>query len=71
MGLWLPTSGYSRELETLGERGGYSFIGLEFANAASSPGALFKFNSTEGGFRVPLIVTAPGMEKSRVEHGLA
>jgi arylsulfatase A-like enzyme len=68
---WLPNSGYSRELENLGERGSYSYIGPEFANAASSPGAWFKFNSTEGGLRVPLIIATPGSSTGRVAQGLS
>lgn len=71
MRLWLPSSGYTREVENLGERGSYSYIGPEFANAASSPGAWFKFNSTEGGLRVPLIVATPGSSAGRVAQGLS
>jgi arylsulfatase A-like enzyme len=71
MRMWLPVSGYNRNLETLGERGSYVYIGPEFANAASSPGAWFKFTSAEGGLRVPLIMTIPGMKGPRVEHGLS
>jgi arylsulfatase/uncharacterized sulfatase len=71
MRAWLPFSGYDRNLDTLGERGSYVFIGPEFANAAAAPGAWFKFTSAEGGLRVPLIVSAPGMDSTRVEHGLA
>jgi arylsulfatase A-like enzyme len=71
MRMWLPRSGYNRDLETLGERGSYVFIGPEFANAASAPGAWFKFTSAEGGLRVPLIMTMPGMKSRRVEHGLS
>ena len=42
----------------------------ESANAASSPGAWFKYTTGEGGLRVPLIVTTTGMKESRVEQGL-
>jgi arylsulfatase A-like enzyme len=61
--LWLRAVGYRRDLETLGERGSYAFIGPEFANAAAAPGALFKFYAGEGGLRVPLIVAGPGIER--------
>jgi arylsulfatase/uncharacterized sulfatase len=67
---WLPTSGYTRDIETLGERGSYNFIGPEFANAASAPGAWFKFTSAEGGLRVPLIISAPGTQGGRIADGL-
>jgi arylsulfatase A-like enzyme len=56
MSLWLKSVGYSRDYETLGEKGTYSFIGPEFASAAASPSAFFKFYASEGGLRVPLII---------------
>ncbi|MFU8815538.1 MAG: arylsulfatase [Pseudomonadales bacterium] len=55
---WMALNGYDRKLENLGERGSYAFIGLEWALAAASPGALFKFYAAEGGIRVPLIIAA-------------
>ena len=57
---WMAMNGYDRRLENLGEKGSYPFIGLEWALAASSPGALFKFYTAEGGIRVPLIIADPG-----------
>ena len=71
MRAWFPFSGYNRDLDTLGERGSYVYIGPEFANAASSPGDWFKFTAGEGGLRVPLIVAVPGMKSSRVDRGLS
>lgn len=56
MRLWLRASGYSTAYETLGERGSYAAIGPEWASAAASPGAFFKFHAGEGGIRVPLII---------------
>lgn len=69
--LWLELSGYTRELENLGERGSFVFIGPEFASAAASPHALFKFYAGEGGLRVPLIVAGPGVERGRIAHGFS
>lgn len=63
---WMLLQGYSRDLETLGERGSYAFIGPEWASAAASPGSLFKFYTSEGGVRVPLIVSGPGVSARRV-----
>ena len=58
---WMSHHGYTRELDTLGEKGSLNFIGPEWANATASPGNLFKFHSSEGGIRVPLIAAGPGI----------
>lgn len=58
---WMSQNGYERKLETLGEKGSMNFIGAEWANATASPGNLFKFHSSEGGMRVPLIAAGPGI----------
>lgn len=61
MNLWMATHGYSWDVATLGERGSLAYIGPEWAAAVSSPGQLFKFYTTEGGIRVPLVVAGPGV----------
>ncbi|MEO0882626.1 MAG: arylsulfatase [Pseudomonadota bacterium] len=61
---WMGLNGYHVELEGLGQPGSWGFIGPEWANAAASPGALYKFYATEGGIRVPLIVAGPDIEAS-------
>lgn len=58
---WLWWEGYSRDLDRLGEKGTYAFIGPEFASAAASPGAFFKLYAGEGGIRVPFIVSGAGV----------
>ena len=58
---WMAHNGYTRELDTLGEKGSLVFIGPEWANATASPGNLFKFHASEGGLRVPLIAAGPGI----------
>ena len=58
---WMATHGYDHRLDNLGEKGSINFIGAEWANAAASPGALFKFHAAEGGIRVPLIAAGPGI----------
>ncbi len=63
---WRFLNGYEIGLDGLGGPGSWGFIGPEWANAAASPGALFKFYSTEGGVRVPLIISGPGIEPSRI-----
>ncbi|WP_417490588.1 arylsulfatase [Maricaulis sp.] len=59
---WMSLHGYSRELENLGERGSYAFIGPEWAMAAAAPFNLFKFYVSEGGLRVPFVIAGPGIE---------
>ncbi|WP_373489092.1 arylsulfatase [Blastomonas sp.] len=68
MGLWTRANGYSVSADNLGERGTYAFIGPEFANAAASPGAKFKFYTSEGGLHVPLLIAGPGVV-ARVRSG--
>ena len=58
---WMSTHGYDHRLENLGEKGSMVFIGPEWANATASPGNLFKFHSSEGGMRVPMIASGPGI----------
>jgi arylsulfatase/uncharacterized sulfatase len=58
---WLDHVGYSQDVERLGERGTFAFIGPEFASAAAAPLAFFKLYAGEGGVRVPLIVAGPGV----------
>jgi arylsulfatase A-like enzyme len=58
---WMRLHGYTRDIATLGEKGSYNWIGPEWATAVATPGHLFKFYATEGGTRVPLIVSGPGV----------
>ncbi len=57
--LMLLDLGYNDDIETLGERGSYNYIGTSFANSAVSPLGEFKMHAGEGGIRVPLIVSGP------------
>ena len=59
--MYLATHGYDRKLENLGERGSLTSIGTEWAVAAAGPFSRFKFNTTEGGTRVPFIIAGPGV----------
>lgn len=58
---WMRLHGYTRAIETLGEKGSHNWIGPEWATAVATPGQLFKFYATEGGTRVPLIVSGAGV----------
>ncbi len=61
---WFATNGYHLGLENIGEKGSYGFIGPEYASAASTPGALFKFYTSEGGLHAPLIMAGPGVDQT-------
>ncbi|QLC24934.1 arylsulfatase [Parasphingopyxis algicola] len=67
MRLWLMLNGYRLDADRIGERGSYGFIGPEWASAAASPSALFKFYASEGGVRVPLVVAGPGVASGRID----
>jgi arylsulfatase/uncharacterized sulfatase len=58
---WMRLHQYTRAIETLGEKGSHNWIGPEWATAVATPGRLFKFYATEGGTRVPLIVSGAGV----------
>ncbi len=65
MKLWLKYLGdYHTDYERLGEQGSFNYIGPEFASAAASPSAYFKFYAGEGGLRVPLIFSGPGIPQA-------
>ena len=67
LAIWMKLSGYNIDLEGIGEKGSWGFIGTEWALASSSPGTLYKFYATEGGVRAPLIMAGPGIETMRVD----
>jgi arylsulfatase/uncharacterized sulfatase len=62
---------YSTAYETLGEKGSFVVIGPSFASAASAPGAFYKFYAGEGGLRVPLIVSGPGIRSNARTNAFA
>lgn len=58
---WMDMNGYHLDAEGIGEKGSWGFIGPEWAMAASSPHAMFKFLGSEGGIRVPFIMAGTGL----------
>ncbi len=66
LGLFHWLTGYHIGAENMGGPGSWGFIGPEWAAAAATPGAWFKFYATEGGIRVPLIMAGPGIAPQRV-----
>ena len=60
---WIGTTSYTRNIDTLGEKNSYVFIGTEFAQAMASPHHMFKFHMNEGGLKVPLIISGNRITK--------
>ncbi|PKG96195.1 arylsulfatase [Paraglaciecola sp. MB-3u-78] len=58
---WMSMHDWSTEYEDMGGRNGLTTIGPEWASVSSGPFRLFKFNSSEGGQRVPLIISGSGI----------
>ncbi|MCS5567911.1 MAG: arylsulfatase [Pseudomonadales bacterium] len=68
-GWWLRLNGYHTDIERLGERGSFNFLGTDNASAAASPLAFYKFYAGEGGMRVPLVISGPSVvAPSRLSH---
>ena len=58
-------------LENLGRDGSMMFYGPGWGSAGSTPFYLFKRHMTEGGLRVPFIVSGPGVEhRGSISHEL-
>jgi arylsulfatase A-like enzyme len=68
MDIWMALNGYHWNLDGMGEPGSLGFIGPEWAAAISAPGSLFKFYASEGGLRVPMIMSGPGVPAG-AKHG--
>lgn len=66
--VWLATQ-YSRAIEDLGARGAYATIGRNWASVAAAPLATHKFYAGEGGLRVPMIMSGPGLLPKDTEGG--
>ena len=58
-------------IERIGLKGTTASIGLEWATVSAAPLALFKFTTSEGGLRVPLIIAGPGVPANAVVHARA
>ncbi len=71
MRMWMKQHGYNMELETMGTRGSYVYMGPSFASAAASPLAYYKFHTGEGGLRVPMIIAGGHIaQKGTVSNAL-
>ena len=65
MKFWMSMNGYHLDSEGMGEKGSWAFIGPEWAMAAASPHDKFKFLGSEGGIRVPFILSGAGLSSGR------
>ncbi len=60
---WFDRVGYNADYDTLGERNSWNAIGPSNATIAASPLTYYKFHASEGGLRVPLVMSGPGIDK--------
>lgn len=58
--------GFDTSPENLGQPGSLTAIGPEWASVSSAPFNLYKFYSSEGGLRVPLVMAGPGITVSGI-----
>lgn len=63
--------GWDANLENLGQPMSMANIGPEWASVSSAPFRHYKFNGSEGGLRVPLVIAGPGVERSGLQGGRA
>ncbi len=71
MRFWLKTQGYDAQAQPMGGPNSYGFIGRDWAMAASGPALKFKFATSEGGLRVPLIMAGPGITNGQKTPAMA
>ncbi len=62
---WAKRNEFQRELVEGGKY--YGFIGPEFATAIAAPFSSFKYYTGEGGLRVPLVISGPGIPTRRTD----
>jgi arylsulfatase/uncharacterized sulfatase len=60
--------GFDTSPENMGLPGSLTAIGPEWASVSASPFNLYKFYSSEGGLRVPLVIAGPGVEARGIQH---
>ncbi|KXJ57951.1 MAG: sulfatase [Alteromonas sp. Nap_26] len=60
---WMAIEGWDVSYENLGQEGSLAAIGHEWASVSAAPFHLFKFNASEGGLRVPFVISGPDIPK--------
>lgn len=61
--LYMAIAGWDTSYDNLGQPGSMAAIGHEWASVSAAPLHLFKFNASEGGLRVPMMIAGPGIRK--------
>lgn len=69
--LWMALEGWDVTYDNLGQRGSLAAIGQEWASVSAAPLHLFKFSAAEGGVRVPLVISGPGVENRGIVQARA
>lgn len=59
---WMAVEGWEDSVENMGQRNSMTAIGHEWASVSAAPFHLFKFNASEGGLRVPMVIAGPGID---------
>ena len=59
--------GFDTSPENLGLRRSLTAIGPEWASVSAAPFDLYKFYASEGGLRVPLVMSGPGIKTTGIE----
>lgn len=60
---WMVVEGWNLDYDNLGQPDSLAAAGPEWATVAAAPFHLYKFNASEGGLRVPMVISGPGVEK--------
>ena len=68
---WMKTENWDLDYENLGQPGSLAAIGPEWASVSAAPLNRYKFNSSEGGQRVPLMISGPGVADTGILSGRA
>jgi arylsulfatase/uncharacterized sulfatase len=66
--MWMSIEDWDVAYENLGQPGSLAAIGHEWASVSAAPFHLFKFSAAEGGVRVPMVMSGPGIRKLGVVH---
>lgn len=68
---WMAYEGYNADTDKLGEASSMTAIGPEWASVSSAPFQFYKFNGSEGGLRVPMVIAGPGIRRQGIQNGRA
>jgi len=66
---WMLYEGFNADIDNLGGPDNITAIGPEWASVSSAPFRHYKFNGSEGGLRVPLVIAGPGIGDTGTQAG--